>query len=123
MLTRNLSDWKYRKMWNTIEEYLNTLSFGNLINWSWILYAKNWAKLKTIDGGLPGLKIDRKASITSSAYSLVVYPRIQESMVIICLALLEKMVAAYGGLSVGVWDSSMMKVWKISAFLGRSSFV
>jgi len=68
------------------------------------------SKVKTIARGLPGQKIERKASIDSSTCSSTVYPRIQESMVIICLALSEKMVAAYRGLSVGVWDSSRVKV-------------
>jgi len=32
ILTRNLYDWRYKNMWNNTKEYLNTLSFGNLIN-------------------------------------------------------------------------------------------
>jgi len=66
------------------------------------LSAKNWEKLKTATGGLSGQKIERKASVGSSTCSSVVYPRIQDNMVTICLALSEKMVAEYGGLSVGI---------------------
>jgi len=32
MLTGNLSDYKYKNIWRNIEEYLNTLSVGNMIN-------------------------------------------------------------------------------------------
>jgi len=58
--------------------------------------------LKIVARGLPGQKIERKASIGSSKCSSVVYPRIQDNMVTICLALSEKMVAEYGGLSIGI---------------------
>lgn len=122
MLTVNLSDWKYRNIWNNIEEYLNTLSSGNMVNWSCILSAKNWAKLKTVVGGLSGKKIERKPSIGSFTCSSVVYPRIQDNMVTIYLVLSKKMVVEYGGLSIGTCVFSRRKVWKIWDLFGRSSF-
>ena len=71
--------------------------------------AKNWEKLKTVVGGLPGNKIERKPSIGSSTCSLVVYPRIHDSMVTISLALSEKMLAEYGGMSIRTWTFSRRK--------------
>jgi len=47
-----------------------------------------------IAGGFLGVKMDRKARMTSSTCSSEVYPRMHESMVIMCLPVFEKMVAA-----------------------------
>jgi len=58
--------------------------------------------LKIAVGGLSKQKIERKASIGSSTNSSVVNPRIQDSIVTICLSLSEKMVAKYEGLFLGV---------------------
>lgn len=51
---------------------------------------------------MPGVKMDRKARMTSSTCSYVVYPRMHESMVIICFHVFKKIVATLGGASVGV---------------------
>ena len=72
-----------------------------------------------IIGGLLGVKMDKKAKMTSSTCSSEVYPRMHDNMVIMCLPVLEKMVVAYGGVFVGVWQSSMMKVWNIYLILTR----
>jgi len=40
-LIGNLSEWKYKDIFNKTNEYLKTLSIGNLINYSWILSAMN----------------------------------------------------------------------------------
>ena len=55
--------------------------------------------------------MDMKESIISSMYSLVVYPKIQDIMVTICMPLVEEIADIYGGGSLGTCFSSTMKVW------------
>lgn len=55
--------------------------------------------------------MDMKARINSSMYSLLVYPKMQDIMATIFWPHGEKIAATYGGESLGMCLSSVMKVW------------
>ena len=56
------------------EEYLNTFSLSNLMNWSCILFAMKYAKSYLVAGGCPGVRIDNNTGVKWSTYSLVLKP-------------------------------------------------
>ena len=64
--------------------------------------AMNLAKLYTMDGGWPGLKVYRKPKIATSVNSSLLYPRINDSMETIYLVSLGKSNVSNGGLSLGI---------------------
>lgn len=69
------------------------------------------------------MKMDMKATMSSSTNSSVVQHKIHDIIVTICLPLSEKTVETYVGASLGMCCSSTMKVWNIWASLDGLNLV
>ena len=78
-----------------------------------MLSAINFEKLKIMDGGWPGVKVDKKPKMEALVNSSLLYPSINDSMETICLVSLGKSNVSNGGLSLGISTCVGKKVWKI----------